>query len=129
MEKVTQGHGRGSVPGAVLEALNGVFGEPKGLRGVGKARQPELELGLRQVHVELFPEAGAPGSGGERSRSVAQLGLGVVAAAVERCEDGPLDGQACRVERVPRARGAWQGRCQVAGLLRYGRSPDRRAGV
>ena len=112
--QVTERHRHRDAPGAVLEPLGDVLGEPeRGLRLL-HAVEPELELRAREVHVELLAEPRPARRDGERARGLPQLGLGVIGAAVYRAEDRPLDREARRVEGVPRRRGARERGRQLA---------------
>jgi hypothetical protein len=106
--QVTEGHGCRGMPGSVLQALGDVLGESKGLRRARKTGQSELELRLRQMQIQLFSKTRASWRGGERTRSIAQLRLCVVAAAVEGRQNGSLDGKTRGIERVPGTRGTRQ---------------------
>ena len=104
-------------PRALLEALGDVLGEPQGARGLLCAPHAQLELRLREVHVELLAQPRAARRDLQRARRLAKLGVGVIGAAVDRRDNRALDREARGVERVPRRRGARERRRELARAI------------
>ena len=111
--EVPERHRDGDLPGAVLEPLGDVLREAQRPGGLLRAVHPQLELRLREVHVELLAQPRAARRSLERAGRLAELGVGVVGAPVDGREDGALDGEARRVERVPRGWGARERRGEL----------------
>jgi hypothetical protein len=108
-------HRDGGAPREVVEALGDVLREAKRVRRARQAIELDLELRLRDVHVELLAQACTLGRRAERAGRDAELGLGVIGPTVDRGQVRAFDGEPRRVERGPRG---WRARERRGELAR-----------